>query len=264
MRGLLFLVIFLSLTGQAQQASFTDYLAGSADVSVATVSVYLQNISPCIIEEVKVRIAHDNVYFTTDETTLHVQLQPEATGTFVMKLKQVASEGWQWTIDGITVTKPEPAGDCKVEGVLEFEKISFGTPVATLAESTATTQTGGLQDGPPTYTVKLGDTVYQIADKFGVSIKALLDANNRSSFELFEGEILQIPSGAQVGSSSDTQYTLHTIVAGDTLYRLARQYNTTVELIEAANCLGPNTVLVIGNQLRIPPGGLTAVTEPCN
>jgi spore germination protein len=46
--------------------------------------------------------------------------------------------------------------------------------------------------------------------------------------------------------------TVHTVAAGDTLVRIARQYNVTVQAIVSANNLQNPNVLAVGQQLVIP------------
>jgi hypothetical protein len=187
--------------GFAQAPSFTDYLAGSAEVAEATVTFYLQNISDCVIDDVKVRVAHNAVYFTSDETTLFTSLQPGDASTFVMRLGQVASPDWQWTIDGLKLSKPDPVGDCKQEGVLAFDPISFGEGAPLPQASTAN----------PTslmHTVQAGETLWQIAQRYGVAMEAILEANGRSQSELREGEVIRIPgSGSAITSVVSPEFS---------------------------------------------------------
>lgn len=60
------------------------------------------------------------------------------------------------------------------------------------------------------------------------------------------GQVLQIPT-----SSGETNYTTYTVVKGDTLYSIAKRYNTTVDTIKNLNNLTSNT-LSIGQVLKIP------------
>jgi LysM repeat protein len=55
----------------------------------------------------------------------------------------------------------------------------------------------------------------------------------------------------QPTATVDTQSTTYTVRSGDTLYSIARRYNTSVQAIQAANGLSGNTIRP-GQQLRIP------------
>ena len=46
------------------------------------------------------------------------------------------------------------------------------------------------------YTVQPGDTLFSIAARYGVSVNALMQANNLSSFYIYVGQTLRIPVGA--------------------------------------------------------------------
>lgn len=93
------------------------------------------------------------------------------------------------------------------------------------------------------YVVKSGDSLYSIAKNYGVTVDALKSANNKTSNLLAIGEKLVIP-----GVSSSNSY--YTVKAGDTLYGIARLYNTTVDKLKALNNLTSNT-LSIGQLLRV-------------
>ena len=95
-----------------------------------------------------------------------------------------------------------------------------------------------------TYAVMKGDTLYGIASKFGVSVNDLKALNNLSSNTLSIGQVLKIPD------SSNNQLT-YTVKSGDTLYSIARTYNTTVDKIKELNNLKSNT-LSIGQTLILP------------
>ncbi len=89
-----------------------------------------------------------------------------------------------------------------------------------------------------------GDTLYGIANKFGVSVNDLKSLNNLNSNTLSIGQVLKIPD------SSNNKLT-YTVKSGDTLYSIARTYNTTVDKIKELNNLKSNT-LSIGQTLILP------------
>lgn len=95
-----------------------------------------------------------------------------------------------------------------------------------------------------TYTVVKGDTLYGIANKFGVDVNTLKDINNLTSNTLSIGKKLKIP-----GKTNDK--LTYTVKSGDTLYNIARIYNTTVNEIKKLNNLTSNS-LSIGQTLILP------------
>lgn len=94
-----------------------------------------------------------------------------------------------------------------------------------------------------TYTVKSGDNLYSIARKYNVTVSDLMNYNNLTSNLLSIGQVIRIPSN----TSSSTAYTVKN---GDTLYSIARKYNTSVDSIKTKNNLTSNT-LSIGQKLII-------------
>ena len=107
--------------------------------------------------------------------------------------------------------------------------------------------TGGNTEGSfSTYIVNSGDTLYSIARKFNTTVDAIKSLNNLSSNTLSIGQVLKIPT-----TSSESPTTTYTVASGDTLYAIARKFNTTVDAIKSLNNLYSNT-LSIGQVLKIP------------
>lgn len=100
------------------------------------------------------------------------------------------------------------------------------------------------QDNTFNYTVKSGDNLYSIARRYNTSVSEITRLNNLTSNALSLGQILKIP---KEGSSSPTTYT---VKRGDSLYSIARKYNTTVDSIKRKNNLTSN-ILQIGQKLTI-------------
>lgn len=99
-----------------------------------------------------------------------------------------------------------------------------------------------------TYTVKAGDTLYGISNQFGVSVTELASLNNVTASTLKVGQVLKIPTSS--GTNPNNMF-MYTVKSGDTLYSIARKYDTTVDKIIDLNNL-KNTNLSIGQVLRIP------------
>nr|WP_251047622.1 LysM peptidoglycan-binding domain-containing protein [Planococcus sp. ISL-110] len=100
------------------------------------------------------------------------------------------------------------------------------------------------------YTVKAGDTLYSIAKKYNVTVAALAKANNITNYNLiFVGQVLTIPGQTTAPPVTSVTYT---VKAGDTLYSIARTYNTTVSIIAAANKITNVNVISVGQVLVIP------------
>ncbi len=100
------------------------------------------------------------------------------------------------------------------------------------------------------YTVSSGDTLYAIANKYGVSVDELKLANNLSSNTLSIGQVLIIPSIEKPETPNENIYI---VKSGDTLYAIANQYGMTVDELKALNNLTSNT-LSIGQKLVVSAG----------
>ena len=109
----------------------------------------------------------------------------------------------------------------------------------------------GIPYTPPTinneniYTVQKGDTLYSIANKYKTTVSQLKTLNNLITNNLSIGTVLKIPS------SNNITQNIYTIQKGDTLYKIAAQNNTTVDILKEINNLTNNT-LSIGQQLKLP------------
>lgn len=95
------------------------------------------------------------------------------------------------------------------------------------------------------YTVRSGDTLWLLANRFGTTVDAIMRLNGLTSDNLQIGQVLQIPSG------QSTSYFDYTVRSGDTLWLLANRFGTTVDAIMQLNGL-TNDNLRIGQVLRIP------------
>jgi LysM repeat protein len=116
------------------------------------------------------------------------------------------------------------------------------------------------------HTVQAGETAWDIAAQYGVTLEALVAANELADPNSLEpGQRLVIPEDDDIGrqeatptgSSSETQgvgeeQRTHTVAAGDTLWDIAVEYDTTVDEIVRLNGLDPEGVLTLGQELLIP------------
>lgn len=94
-----------------------------------------------------------------------------------------------------------------------------------------------------TYVVQKGDSLYAIARKLGTTVDEIKTLNNLSSNLLSIGQTLKIPD-------SKTNQTTYIVQKGDSLYSIAKKFNTSVDNIKGLNNLSSN-LLSIGQILII-------------
>lgn len=106
--------------------------------------------------------------------------------------------------------------------------------------------------------MKSGDTLYSIARTYGVTVSALAAANNITNYSLiYVGQVLIIPGTTVTPPTTPVKYT---VKSGDTLYKIAMMYNTTVAKIAAANNIANVNSIYVGQVLVIPGTTVTPLT----
>ena len=96
------------------------------------------------------------------------------------------------------------------------------------------------------YRVKSGDTLYSIAKNFNTSVDNIKKINNLNSDILKVNQELTIPS-----DDIDNSEVLYIVKPNDTLYSIAKNFNTTVADIERINGLN-SSLLTVGQTIKIP------------
>jgi len=134
----------------------------------------------------------------------------------------------------------------------------YPEPYRQFAEASPGTGTGS------EYVVRRGDTLSRIASITGASVAQLKSTNGLRNDVLQIGQKLAVPAGnsavvsrvsasasAQIASVSEVTYR---VKRGDTLWRIAKQYGTTVDALSAENRLR-GAALQIGQVLKVKASG---------
>ena len=101
------------------------------------------------------------------------------------------------------------------------------------------------------YIVKSGDSLYSIARKFNTSVDNLKQINNLTTNNLSIGQKIIIPSNNQNNKEISNNDNTYIVKSGDSLYSIARKFNTTVDELKKINNLTSNN-LSINQKLIIP------------
>ncbi|GMO29257.1 MAG: LysM peptidoglycan-binding domain-containing protein [Spirochaetaceae bacterium] len=123
------------------------------------------------------------------------------------------------------------------------------------------------------HTIKNGDTLYAISKQYGVSVKQILDENTSIRAEALKpGTQISIPmfkgapstiqpaqnksppkaAGNTRQKSPEAWTGTYTVVKGDTLWSIAKQFSVNIEDLARVNNIGLKSVLGIGKKLFVP------------
>jgi LysM repeat protein len=103
-----------------------------------------------------------------------------------------------------------------------------------------------------TYVVKAGDTLFLISQRFGVTLTALIQANNAvPPYIIYVGQVLIIP-GTSSGTTPPAGYTKYVVKTGEYLVSIARQYGLSWWTLATINGIGYPYIIYPGQTLLIP------------
>lgn len=108
--------------------------------------------------------------------------------------------------------------------------------------------------------VSRGESISTIARRYGVSQRAVVEANKlRSRHRIYVGQVLTIPVPSTYSSqwSKGAQRTVspagkYFVRPGETLWELAREFSTTISALRRANGMRPGDPLIAGEWIKIP------------
>ena len=109
--------------------------------------------------------------------------------------------------------------------------------------------------GSDYYIVKKGDSLWSIANKYGITVKELKEINKLTSNTLKVGQTLKLTKNNEM---IPEDYLVYKVKKGDSLWDIAKEYNTTVATLKKINNLS-NDKLTINQQLFIPKSDNSSV-----
>lgn len=178
-------------------------------------------------------------------------------------------------------TSAPPAFDTNLPPVLDTNLPPAPQPTNVPPPVTEIAPPAPPSPSPTEYTVAAGDSFYSIGKRFGISMKAIAEANpGVDPTRLKIGQKLRLPASqtatpAAAPATAATETAgeqVYVVKSGDTLTRIAAKFGTTVKALRAANNLKTDRIKV-GDKLRIPvkttpaapatpPPGVPAVPTP--
>lgn len=174
---------------------------------------------------------------------------------------------------GLSVSSIKSRNHLSSDNIYVGQKLSLDNSVQTPAAATqasksvsASSTSGTDSSGAKTYSVKSGDTLWEISRNYGVSVSAIKSLNHLSSDTIYAGQKLSLTNAGQksaavshsakvskkvasVGkSSAKTSYKVHN---GDSLWAIATLHDITVNKLMKANNLS-STIIYPGMKLVLP------------
>ena len=135
--------------------------------------------------------------------------------------------------------------------------------------SQSNSQTNQSSQNTGTYTVKAGDTLWEIANDHDTTVNALKQNNHLNSDTIYVGQVLSLgqatstsshsQSSASAQSSSPTNGT-YMVKAGDTLWSIANANDMTVAQLKQKNDLSNDTIYV-GQTLNVSSAKSASTTS---
>lgn len=104
------------------------------------------------------------------------------------------------------------------------------------------------------YVVKRGDTLSEIAQRYGTTFQEIASINNIPNPNLiFPGERLRILTNSTINGNEERGLgdIIYTVKRGDTLWKIARAYNVTIEHIVELNDIRNPNLIFPGEKFRI-------------
>ena len=137
------------------------------------------------------------------------------------------------------------------------------------------TSAGGARSATPgrVHTVRAGETMSHIAQRYRVPLASLLKANGlRATSLIHPGDRITVRGAAAAGSTATASRSAkrtagpaartHTVRSGETLSHVAARYGVTVSGVARASGIRVSSVLQVGQRLRIPAGSSTSNAHP--
>ena len=175
-------------------------------------------------------------------------------------------------------------------GLTQYDTPSNGTPSTVIGGGISSENNAGVVNNPSqstgnlggsTYTVSVGDTLWAISRKFGVTITQLKSWNNLSSDMIYVGQKLSIQTGTgntavtpspstpanptMPSTSIQDNAQTYTVVAGDSVWKIANQFGISMDELRSLNHI-QNNFIYPGQVLKIrlisSSNGTTTVPTP--
>jgi LysM repeat protein len=101
------------------------------------------------------------------------------------------------------------------------------------------------------YTIKAGDILWNIAQKYNTTVEKLVELNDiKDAYDLYIGRKLLVPLNNNQNVEEENNYYI--VQEGDILWNIAQKYNTTVQKLVELNNIKNSYDLYVGRRLILP------------
>ncbi|SET19364.1 FlgD Ig-like domain-containing protein [Natronincola peptidivorans] len=176
----------------------------------------------------------DKIESQEEPAILHIVVQ----GDTLWKI----SQAYGVTVDAISKENNfNPANELNIGKVLIIPKTATAEPVI------------GEDKQGNIYTVAAGDSLWEIAQRHGTTVEVIAALNNLDVNHYLEiGKRLQMPTSSNNEVDQKKPQVIYTVKSGDSLWKIAQLYHTTINAISEVNQINPADDLMIGQRLIIP------------
>ena len=162
-------------------------------------------------------------------------------------------EGWQYTDQG------EVSG---ISTYVDRDKFTSNIFLSDTSEVPTIPETPEENETYQSIIIPRGATLSELAIEYNTTIARLVELNNISNPNLiYAGETLVIPIASQESNANGVKTIPYVIQSGDTLSKIARDFDTTVEILASINNISNVNLIFTGELLYVPTSNANDISH---
>mgnify|MGYP005842583137 CR=1 FL=1 len=115
--------------------------------------------------------------------------------------------------------------------------------------------------GVTLHIVQRGDSLYKLSRQYNVTIEAIVVLNALENPNVLKvGQRLLIPSLTATTAPTPASPLFHTVVSGETLFRIAQRYGVSLVVLAGTNGIADPSLIYVGQRLLIPSSDTATLT----